>query len=173
MLKKDETADTIYITFIKSKPEEEKIKVLQLLKEAAKISNNEKDVRSKALALLGYFHHMSYSENKFYSDFKSMGEIIKRDTEIMKIINGNIEELNIIIKKGNYDLMKDNDETNNLIINVMLIIKEFKLKNDNSKKFFELLKSSLSLEEKYKNNTMNQMDLYIVEQLQRMKLMRK
>jgi hypothetical protein len=169
MMKANKSADEIYMTFIKSKSEKEKIDGLELLKEYAKINNKENDVRAKALALLGHFKSMSCGKDaeEFFSDIKFISE----DPEIPKIIEGNIEELIEKLERMNIDLKRE-DELNDLLIETMLVIEDFGINTNISNKFFKLLLKKLNLKKKKDKGVLNQREDYIFKQLQRMQLIK-
>lgn len=167
MMKANKSADEIYMTFIRSKSEKEKIDGLELLKKYAKTSNKENDVRAKALALIGHFKYMSCGKDaeEFFSDIKFIGG----DPEIPKIIEENTKELIEKLERMNLDLIRE-DEFNDLLVETMLAIEDFDINTNISNNFFKLLLKTLNLKEKNDKGVLNQREDYIFKQLQRMRI---
>jgi hypothetical protein len=167
MLRDNKTADNIYTGFIRLKADQEKKEALTLLKEYGKVSNQDRKIRAKTLAMLSYLKDMCCGKEvgKFYKE----GDIVCGDKEIPEIIEANcIEQVELLKATPNLDLESD-FESYDLMAEIVLCIGSYSLKTKATETFFDLLETNLHLSEKQNKEKLSQRERYIYEQMQRIR----
>ena len=167
MYKKNDTAGLIYMTFVKGKDDKEKREAIDIFIELAKIDNKDKLLRSKALAILGFFKSMSCGERveKFYED----GSIFCRYRNIAEVIEDNSKEAISILEAHDKIDLNEDFVAYKLISQVIYCLSSYQINPKIASKLFNLLEKKLSLKKKQKLGKMDEIYLYINGQILRLR----
>lgn len=166
MYKKNETAGMIYITFIKNKSEKEKREAIDIFIELAKVDIEDKILRSKALAILGFFKDMCCGDKveEYYKD----GSIICEYQNIPTVIEDNCKELINTLESSEIIELHENTEFYEITSDVIHCLHSYQIDPNIVFKLFDLLEEKLNLAEKRKFE-MNPKDYHINDQILRLR----
>ena len=167
MYKKNDTAGLIYITFLRNKSNEEKRKAIDTFIEIAEISNKDKFLRAKALAILGFFKNMCCGDKveEFYKD----GSIICEYKDVYRIVEDNCKELIQKLESSVKIDINEDFEFYKILSQVIYCLNAYQVNPDIVFRLLDLLEEKTNLAKREKSANMSQRDLHIQEQIVRIR----